>query len=269
VLSPDVLVVDIDPRHWINLVNLFKRDEERKKPSVLFLVVENETCLKAIHTIRGPLPGFSFPGMEHLEEIRRENDADVVAVVPSGFVGRAFRDWQEAMVRGEDWDLQIQGIVESLRPLVRKEIHWHPASPFSLPDPLPVKRLERLSRRFWPDGTCLGFFLFEGKRPYTSLILGKTGGKINLMTTLDAFGLAEGPLDWRTQAGAVADLCRERFGPLHAALWMELGCFREWRTGGKPLSFLHLSIKRGRAAMAPRPLRLRAGMFLARRLGRL
>jgi hypothetical protein len=260
-LSRDIRIIDVDPRHWVNCLGLFRREKDKK--AFLVLVVDNEKCLKALHSAKGPILGFEFPGVEHLEKIRREQAVDLVAVVPSDLVFRFFSAWQTALRRGDDWDRQIFTMIETAKTFTRRDITWHPAPPLRFPD-INLDRIERILGRLWPDDTCLGFFAFEGKTPFTSLILGKKASKITLLTTLDTFGLADGPLDWRAQKGVVAALCKERFGPLHAALWIELASLRELAAGPLPLTYLHLAQKRGRAALWPRPLAWRILMLLAR-----
>lgn len=266
-LSRDVLAVDIDARHWRGLLGLFS-GAGLVFPPTLYLVMSEGRCVKAIHNKRGPILGLDFEeDRDPAERLLGEYGVERVALVDAALLRRFMHAWQSAFDPAADWDDQIRAIAEAAIAASFDEIRWRPSPP---PRPrLPKPPSAGLLKWGWPDHTCVGLFVFDDKSPHTSLILGKRDGKIALMTTLDAFGLADGPLDRRTQREAVAELCARQFMPLHGALWIEKKTWDEMLAAGRPLTFLRLAERRGRAAIWPKPFAWRAGLALARRLRRL
>ncbi|MBZ0272571.1 hypothetical protein K8I61_11080 [bacterium] len=244
--------VDLDARHWRNLLALFARPRGRGK--TMWLFVENDRCVKAWHPEKGALVGYAPRDVRDLEAIRAEQGVESVAVLAPQDVRAFFAAWQRAIARDDDYDAQILSIVAVVREFSREVVRWHPRPPKRIPDRVfDVERRERRFHKYWPDETCVGLFVFDGDRPHTSLILGKSAGKLSLMTTLDAFGLADGPFDYAAQWKQVADLCRRHFHPLHAALWIERSALGEMLAGRRRASYLRLAIERRRALIAPCP----------------
>ncbi|MCC6159610.1 MAG: hypothetical protein IT350_16280 [Deltaproteobacteria bacterium] len=266
-LSRDVLAVDLDSRHWKNLMRLAPRGGVTIAPT-LYVFIEDGRCVKAIHNKRGPVPGVDFDtDRDDVEALREAHDVERVALVPIEAIGEFMHAWQTDFAMDRDWEEQLLGIVSSLLEAAKTRVVWHPmiARWPSLPKIPGRGAIDRI----WPDETCVGLFVFEGRVPFTSLILGKSGGKVTLMTTLDAFGLADGPLDWAGQHRMVADLCAKSFSPLHAALWIDRGSWSEMVAGPRPLSYLRLATRRGRALVSPRPKLWKLGLWAARVFRRL
>ncbi|MCL4234042.1 MAG: hypothetical protein KJ042_05950 [Deltaproteobacteria bacterium] len=266
-LSRDLLAVDLDARHWKNLMRLAPTGGLAIAPT-LYVFIEDGRCVKAIHNKRGPMPGVDFDAdRDDVEALRARYDVARVALVPVEAIGEFMHAWQTGFSIDSDWDAQILAIVSTLLATAKSRIAWHP--PIKRWPAIPGLPGAKVIDRIWPDETCLGLFVFEDRAPFTSLILGKSGGKIALMTTLDAFGLADGPLDWSTQHRKVAELCARSFFPLHAALWIDRGSWSEMVAGPKPLSYLRLATRRGRALMWPLPRLWVLGMWVARVFRRL
>ncbi len=266
-LSRDILAVDLDSRHWKNLMRLAPASGAAIAPT-LYVFIEDGRCVKAIHNKRGPVPGVDFDtDRDDVEALRVAHDVARVALVPIEAVGEFMHAWQSDFAMELDWDAQILGIVSALFASAKSRITWHP--PIGRWPALPKLPGAGTLARIWPDETCVGVFVFDDRVPFTSLILGKSGGKIALMTTLDAFGLADGPLDWKAQHRMVAELCAKSFTPLHAALWIERGAWIEMVAGPRPLSYLHLATRRGRALIWPRPKLWALGLWVARVFRRL
>ncbi len=266
-LSRDLLAIDLDGRHWKNLTRLAPPGGIAIAPT-LYVFVEDGRCVKAIHNKLGPVPGVDFDtDRDDVEALRVAQNVARVALVPVEAIGEFMHVWQSNFSMGRDWDEQILGIVLALFDTAKTRIAWHP--PIRRWPHLPTLPGKAALDRIWPDETCVGLFVFEDRVPFTSLILGKSRGKITLMTTLDAFGLADGPLDWAKQNGMVADLCARSFFPLHAALWIERSCWSEMFAGPKPLTYLHLALRRGRSLFQPFPRLWRLGLWVARVFRRL
>jgi hypothetical protein len=263
-ISGQIVIADSDARQWINLLSLFAVGRQTSIPSILLCILDGERCVKAWHSVKGPLWGFPFPGRDRLEEAREAAGADYVLCLPRGGLQEVFYHAQSAVAPYDNYVKQLFDLINAGREALEHLAVWRPAKPFVPPLP-PYAKLEKQFRKRWPDGTTLGLFVFEGRRVFTSAILGKEHGEITLFTTLDAFGLGEqameGPVRWRTLAGMIA----ERFAPLYAALFIELPTLREMRAGPKPLTFLRLAEKRGRALVYPKPLLLRLALWAGRR----
>ncbi|MCZ7582884.1 MAG: hypothetical protein M5R36_05835 [Deltaproteobacteria bacterium] len=122
------------------------------------LAVQGDRAVKAWHSQKGALPGFAYAEGDDLEKVRLAAEADRVGVFPADLFARTFAAWQRAIVHDDDWDRQITAIAETVRPMLRREIRWHPGPPWRLPEKSTLPSLERRAKRLWPDGTCVGFF---------------------------------------------------------------------------------------------------------------
>ncbi len=261
-LAEQVLVIDTDVRHWINLLALFGKFNQ-PKPVWLILLLDGDRCVKAFHTQKGPLWGYAFPGREHLAMAAEQANVEYVLCLPRGGLQEVFYHAQSRVKPFDDYVKQMLDLIGGAREALEELAEWYPHPPdmIDLPD---YELMQKLMDKQWPDGTTLGFFVFERTRPYTSLILGKEGGHINLITSLDALGMANESLDFATHYRQYGEMIAQRFAPLHAALFIELSSWREMRAGPKPLTYLHLAEQRGRARIYPRPRKLRFLLWLAR-----
>jgi hypothetical protein len=261
VLAEQVLVVDTDARHWINLLSLFGKADQ--PPAWLICILDGDQCVKAIHTRKGPLWGFAFPGREHLDAAAEKAEADCVLCLPRGGLQEIFYHAQARVKAFDDYVKQMLDLIAGAREALDRLAVWYPQKPFELTLPSYDQMQLRLNK-LWPDGTTIGLFVFEHTRPFTSLILGKDGGHLSLITSLDALGMANESLDFRANFQTYGELIASRFAPLHAALFIELASFRELRAGPRPLTYLRLAERRGRALIYPKPRKLRLLLWLAR-----
>ncbi len=261
-LAPNVLVVDTDVRHWLNLLGLMA-GEQTPQPSLLLCLLDGDRCLKALHSKKGVLWGFVWPGDDRLDEALAAAEADALLALPRHALPTIFAEAQAAVTANDNYVKQLFDLVAAVVHTLDEMAFWYPAKPFTLNLP-PYEKVEKIFNKIWPDDTTMGFFVFENSRPFTSLLLGKEGGQISLITTLDALGQADQSLDFRHGYQTYADWIAEKFNPLYMALFIELSCFRELRTGGKPLSYLKLAEKRQRALLWPKPWKVRWLLWLAR-----
>jgi hypothetical protein len=261
-ISPQILLTDFDARQWINLLALLAPAKAPPK-SYLVCILDGERCLKAWHSKKGVLWGFPFPGLERLEEARESAGADVVLCLPRGALQEIFYHAQEAVRPFDDVVKQALDMIAAGRDAVDRVGTWYPQKPVDL-QLYKYEKLEKYFNKFWPDDSALGLFVFEGKQVHTSAILGKDHGEINVFTTLDAFGMSDQALDWRTNWKALAGMVAQRFAPLHSALFVELSSLREMRAGPRPLTYLRLAEKRGRALIYPKPFALKLALWAGR-----
>ena len=59
-LDENVQVIDTDANHWKRLIELFSNRPKSEPPSILFLMVEDGICLKALHSKKGAILGFDY-----------------------------------------------------------------------------------------------------------------------------------------------------------------------------------------------------------------
>jgi hypothetical protein len=263
VIAEQILMLDIDVRQWINLLTLLSRNGG-DRPTVLICLMDEGKCIKTWHTKKGVLWGFSFGENSDLEAVRVEADAEFVLLLPRDGLQEIFYHAQARVDPFDDYIQQLLGLIGGAQETVERLGTWYPKPPFTLRLPT-YESVDRLFNKLWPDNTTLGFFVFDQREVHTSVIVGKASGQINLFTTLDAFGMAENGLDFRIGHQTVADLIAERYSPLHAALFIELPSLQEMRRGPRPLTYLHLAEKRGRALIYPKPFALRWRLWAARK----
>jgi len=261
-LSDRVMVIDTDARHWLNLIGLFSDNKE--PPSVLLCLMEDNHCIKAIHTIKGVLWGFAFPGENKLDQALELAGADYALLLPQRALAQMFYEAQSAVDLHDNYVKQLMDLIAGVKNVLDEQAVWYPEKPYRF-EPPAYEKIEKTFNRIWPDDSTIGFFVFENTRPFTSLIVGKEGGKISLITSLDALGMADQALDFRNGYQTYGEMIAQRFAPLHTALFIELGCFHELRAGAKPLSYLYLAEQRGRARLWPKPFKLRFALWAARK----
>jgi len=265
-IAGQILMADIDARQWINLIELL-RPPHREPAPFLVCLLDGERCLKAWHSRRGVLWGFAFPGPDHWEEIRRQYEVDFILALPRGALQEIFHAGQSRVETFDNYVRQLFNLIEGLGAALEQYAFWHPKRPFKLNLPS-YEKIEKTFRRLWPDHSTVGLFVFDGEAIFTSVILGKENGEVPLFTTLDAFG-SETPPPGERGARRIAELIAGHFAPLHTALFIQLSTLREMRAGAKPLSFLQLSEKRGRATLYPKPFAIRWRLWAGRVLKRL
>lgn len=260
-LDENILVVDIDADHWNRLIALFNQGE--KKPvSILFLIVENCRCLKAIHQHKGALLNFDY-GDGDLAFIADRESVDFIARINPQFVQKVFHSAQMDVLYDDDYVSQLMTIYNGVLSVTSKEIEWYPKRPHPL-RPLNYDKTQKIFNRFFPDGRTFFFCVIENGRPFTSLILGKRSGDISLMTTLDSLDIANDPFDPETQMEEILDRIEEKFEPVHLAFVIMKKSFEEMLAGKRPVTHLCAAIKHGRAYLVPLRKRLRFLLWVAR-----
>lgn len=265
-IAAQILMADIDARHWINLIELLQPPHKEAAP-FLVLLLDGDRCLKAWHSKQGVLWGFPYPGPGHWEELRQQYEVDFILALQRGSLQEIFNQGQSRVGAFDSFVRQLRNLIEGLYETLEEHAFWYPKQPFQLKLP-PYEKIEKLFHKLWVDNSTIGLFVFDGEKIFTSLILGKENGEINLFTTLDAFG-PEAPPPGKPGIHHIAELVAGHFTPLHTALFIQLSTLREMRAGPKPLSFLRLAEKRGRAKLYPKPFAIRWRLWAGRVLKRL
>lgn len=260
-LDEQVLVVDIDPVHWTRLLSLFDRSWGEGN-STLFLIVEQQNCLKAIHSQKGAILNFDY-GSGDLAALADREGVDFVARVGRDFLQKAFDAGQRDVPLDADYVDQMMTLYNGVIGFTSENMEWYPHRPRKL-RPLDYLKAQKNFNRILPDGKTLFFCVTDNSLPYTSLILGKRSGHISLMTTLDAIGLAHTPFDTDADLPEVLDRIREQFDKVHLSFVIEKRCLEEMMAGSKPVTYLNASIDHGRALIHPLRFRLKVLLWVAR-----
>jgi hypothetical protein len=260
-LDENILVVDIDPDHWTRLLKLF--ESGREKPAILFLMVENGVCLKAIHSKHGAIRPFDY-GNGDLAVFCEREQVDYVARVGRDFFPSLFKAAQAEVEYDEDYISQLMTLFNGATAYTAENIDWYPERPHDL-KPLQYDKAQKILNKAFPDRRIFLFCIVEQGMPYTSLILGKRSGDITLMTTLDALDRAHKPFDPREDLPELVEEIEEKFEPVHLAFIIEKDCFTEMLRGERPLTFLHAAIRHGRAHLTPLSWKMKLVLWYARK----
>lgn len=260
-LDEKILIIDVDPDHWTRLFTLFGKKSSRRS-SILFLIVDQGVCLKAIHSEKGALLYFDYePG--DLAALAEREQVDYVARVERDFFQKIFAASQQDVNYDSDYIEQLMTIFNGALGYAAQNITWYPHRPVKL-RPLRYDRGQKLFDRFLPDGKTFFFCVLDEGRPYTSLILGKRSGNVSLLSTLDALGIAHDPFDPQSDLDEVTDRIQELFEKVHLSFVIERRTFQEMTAGRRPVTYLCAAMKHGRAFMEPMRFSMRLILWAAR-----
>lgn len=235
-LAHDIHVVDVDASHWRRLLSLLAHPlptagaRPRRLPVILFL--EGDRVLKALRIGEGAIALPSWEGPESLAELREELGASWIAAVEQDALAELIHELESGWRFGEDYVFDILRFLQSARARFGQGIYLHPR-------PLAGLRLpsydvwRRLLDFALPDGSCAAFYLFHNGSIWTSLIVGKERGMIDLLTTHEALRPAPPLDDWRRDARAITGAITRQLRPVHLAcfaerdVWLEVIASRE------------------------------------------
>lgn len=260
-LDENILVQDIDADHWTRLLGLFDSGEGQT-PSILFLIMDQGACIKAIHSTAGAIRGFDY-GNGDMAKLAGDHNADYVATVSREFLQRVFAEGESQVYHGDDYVKQLMGIYNNVIDYTSENINWYPERYREL-KPLDYDKIQKVFDRFIPNGKTLFFCVVENGHPYTSLILGKRSGNISLLTTLDAIDMANEPFDTGDDLERILSSIAEKFEQVHLAFIIEKRAFLELLAGTRPVTYLRAAIEHQRAFIHPMTWRLRFVLWAAR-----
>ncbi len=231
-LAPDVMISDVDPRHWRNGFELLVPPRVLSAPRWALAVIDGGAVLKLViagrdargaieHT--GPTPALTSHG---LEAWARHLGVDAMLVVEQRVMGAL-----SVEIEGElrlDQDLVEQGLIV-LRALKRHAGTAVWTFP-SLLELLPAPGFEPVQRTFdllIPDRSALVAYVIDDdrRRVHTSVIALKDHGDITRVSTHAAIAdlVSETQLakDWNANARRVVSAVEHRFARPSIAVFVE------------------------------------------------
>ncbi len=256
-LAEDVRFVDVDESHWRRLLDLVSDDfRHRTRKAILLLIVEGDRIVKAIHSRQGTLKGYATVLTSNLEALAAREKVDVVWVVERGAIpelfGRADARWDPHRPYFDTLFDVARGFTEIYGDRIRR----HP--PLALPT-VPPEHLGHAIEWAIPDDRTYLFYVFsDPKTVWTSLVLRKRKGEVDLVTTHDTLvrdGFAI--TDWRADVPRLLAAIGRKWGSPFAGLFLDLPMLEQIRAAEKPIHDLIRATQTGEVLLTPYPVRLK------------
>jgi hypothetical protein len=224
-------------------------------------VVEQGKTVRALDlAARRAFPPPPWSGAGALEPLRRRLGAPWLVAFEDGALARLFGEVEGALRFGDDpWQDGLT-VMAAARRRYGQDVHFTPR-PFAR---IPVPRYAMLRGALdllWPPGTAACFYLFEGRVPWTSLILARdASGEVDLLTTHLALAADQGA----ARAGSVRDrdailaaVARLTGRPVHLGFFATLDAWERALRDGEGFD---AERDRGGLAVDPAPPWLRAAL---------
>lgn len=260
-IAEDVRIHELDPVQWANLWALASRPvagrSRRPGPrGALTLLHDGERLLQAFGSVEvdpASLP-FSGVGPESLRAVREAAGVRRVTAVDVRGVRRLFDRGQRAVRYDEDFIRQALAIYGAVRAEAEAVVRADPPRRKPLPA-IDADWLERGARLLFSRPQTLAFYVFEGREPHASLILGFEKGDLTRVTTHDALAQRGFELQWgMDDAPRIAAEITRRFAPLRLGVFLTLETWDECRRGDEG-GWLG-AVASGRIALGPAPIPL-------------
>ncbi|MBI2896877.1 MAG: hypothetical protein HYY06_25185 [Deltaproteobacteria bacterium] len=229
-IDPAIRILELDPREWSNLVRFVTTPAPVERPGRpaptggLVLLHEGESVIKAVHTERGRLTGIAYAGPRSLKELAHAQGARWVVALEVGALDEAMHRGQERVRIDQDLVTQNLEFVHVVRELFdegRIAIYPRPLAGLPLPRGPTVQRALDLA---FPDDRTAVVYLFEDGRIWTSLIVRKSRGQIDLVAGHRALAMSDEPRDYLRDYPRILGAVRARFAA------PAIGFFAERRT---------------------------------------
>lgn len=294
-LSEHITVVDVDARHWRNLLQLRKHGREPKpRPDggapassgpdgakapaaagksggagggTLLVAYEGDRVVKALHSARGVLFGFQCDNPRDVKTLAERERADVVWAVEVGALEEALALGSDRVEYDMDYVEQLLRLTSGLSDVYGRRVFRWPDRPFSTYHYDSFLLPWRLA---FPNGRTALLYVFDGPASiWTSAIVRKNGGKIDLFTTHDTLVAGGFRLtDWRTNARAILTAVKRKWGKPYVGLFASTEALAALNQESRFRETFRDLRARGEIVVRPDPLRLRLLLALARRFGR-
>lgn len=276
-LSTDVLVQDIDADGWANLFSLADRRtikrilnetvKIRAPRKRLFIMYQGENVLKAWHSEKGSLlDDFVWSGPSDIESIANRYDVDRITVVERSAIPRIYENFQKRMNFKDTYVKQIFTIIEAVRAEIGKGLMFYPEP--KIPH-LSYEAVNQIYKIFVPDNATVVFYLFEGERVWTSLIIGIKNGLVDLLTSHDAL-VADGfeVKNWREDYKKINELIAKKFREPAIGFYADLVSFARIINSKKGMKALNAARKAEDVIMEPLPMKIRGLLQAGKLFGR-
>lgn len=276
-LSPDVLIQDIDAKGWANLFSLMDRatvykilgdtPKPRREKTRLFIIHQGNTVLKAHHSRDGSiLHRFRWSGPDDLEAIARQENVDRVTVLSRGVIGSIHEKFQSRTQIGEDYVRQLFHIFDAVRDEMQSGLKIYPAH--KIPN-AGYESLKQMFNIFIPKNSTIVFYLFDENSVWTSVIIGVSEHDYDLLTSHDSL-LADGFTfnDWKRDYKRILEAVEKKFRQPGMAMFADLKSFARIMRSKKPLNALTAAQKSGDVILDPLPMRIKTLLGAGKLLGR-
>lgn len=228
-IDPAIRIVDLDPREWKNLLRFLSTPaplpgSEARRSGGLFVLHTGGRVLKAVHTEKGRVGGLVWEGNAALRALARAQGVRWVAAAEDGALDELLHRVQER-VRIEQ-DALAQGLVWA-RAVHEMLQEGHIAV---YPRPLkgvPIPQASTIMRAFdiaLPDDRVAVAYLFDGPEVWSSIVVRKTKGAIDLVAGHRALGLHPAEVRSFLDYPRILDAVKRKFGEPY------VGFFAEHRT---------------------------------------
>jgi hypothetical protein len=227
VIDPAIRILDLDPRAWTNLLRFLSTPaplpgaDGARREGGLIVLHEGDRILKAIRTGGGRVEGLTWDGPAELKALARAQGVRWVAAFQDGALDELMHRVQQRVRIDQDALSQWLEWARAARELLAEgliAVHPHPF------EGVPTPQAATLARAFdlaLPDDRTAVLYLFEGPSVYTSLVVRKTRGAIDLIAGHRALGLHPAELRSFLDYPRILDAVKRRFGEPHVGFFAE------------------------------------------------
>ncbi|HHV62857.1 MAG TPA: hypothetical protein GXX51_09490 [Firmicutes bacterium] len=261
-LDRNIMVLDIDHQQWRRLYDLIwgpYRGRQR-----IYVLHDGGRVRKVYHSLLGSLPasGVSVSDPRSCgKELAEKYDADETVIIERGKLRRLYAMWENSFKQDEDFDEYLSWFFNMIGEAQDGAVYIYTRVP-NLRG-ITYEGLRNILTRL-PDGRTAVLSIFHGREVWASLIVGKAGGRVNLVTTTDAL-VSDGLVitEWKKNYKDILRLVKAKFG------WPYLGVFttreefeRIWRAEDQAAA-VRQSFLRGNLILDPVPLEINLAMALS------
>lgn len=239
-ISEDIKIIDLDATHWANLIKLTRGDfyehrggkGDKDAAARLTIIHQDGRALKALHSRKGVIRDFDFPGPDRLEELAQREDVKGIFLVARGAPRRLMHEVQSRL--SLDNNIVAQGL--EIYECVRERFD---AGDFALWPPRPLREVkysavQTILKMAVPSGEAVVIVVFDpegkirdlsGLPILTSLVLRLDKKyELELITTTD--GLAgqgvEGINNWRKDYKKIIDAAKKTWGKIFLGFFADV-----------------------------------------------
>ncbi|GEM_PF-2014509 len=243
-ISEDIQIIDLDATHWNNLLKLFGGEFYEHRPqkkgagrASLRIIHQEGKALKAIHSQKGLLRDFDFPGPDSLEELARREDVKRILLVERSAPRRLMHQVQSRLSLDDNMVVQGLTIYECVRDQFENKgfMVW-PERPLR---DVKYSAIQAILKMAIPAEELVMLVIFDtegntedlsGFPILTSLVLRfDSKHEIDLFTTTDGLvpnGLTLGK-DWRKDYKKILESARKTWGKVFLGIFTDLAGMAE------------------------------------------
>jgi hypothetical protein len=227
-IDPAIRIIDLSPREWKNLLRFVSTPaplpgEGARRAGGLVLLRSGGKVVKANHTGKGRVAPIAVESTDAaaLKALARAEGVRWVIVLEEGALDELMHRVQERVRMDQDTLAQGLEWPRAFRELLvegKIAVHPRPLEGVPIPQPATLKRALDLA---WPDDRTVVAALFEGSEVWTSLVLRKTRGVIDLVAGHRALGLHPAEVKSFLDYPRILSAVKHKFGEPHVGLFAE------------------------------------------------